>query len=148
MAGIAHKRADDALTGDVPPEVAAALAVAAGQREQAIEHLRDAAAELDTAGAPRLRAEAIRELRRIGVRVHHGGVRGATQATGIAALSEREREVADLVTARKTNRQIASELFLSEKTIERHVSNIFVKLGVGSRVEVARALERSHDVDA
>ena len=46
------------------------------------------------------------------------------------------------MTDRKTNKEIAAELFLSEKTIESHLRNIFFKLGVSSRVEVARALER------
>ena len=61
---------------------------------------------------------------------------------GLDELTEREREIAELVCDRHTNRQIAGELFLSEKTIETHLRNIFVKLGVGSRVEVARAVER------
>ena len=38
-----------------------------------------------------------------------------------------------LVAAGKTNRAIAADLFLSEKTVARHVSNIFTKLGVSSR---------------
>jgi DNA-binding NarL/FixJ family response regulator len=41
-----------------------------------------------------------------------------------------------------TNREIAAELFLSDKTVESHIRNIFIKLGVSSRVEVARAIER------
>ena len=41
-----------------------------------------------------------------------------------------------------TNKQIAAELFLSEKTIESHIRNIFIKLGASSRVEVAREMER------
>jgi DNA-binding CsgD family transcriptional regulator len=48
-------------------------------------------------------------------------------------LTEREREVLRLVAAGKTNKHIAAALFLSEKTIERHVSNVFSKLGVPSR---------------
>jgi DNA-binding NarL/FixJ family response regulator len=48
-------------------------------------------------------------------------------------LTEREAEVLRLVAAGKTNRAIAAELYLSEKTIARHLSNIFTKLGVGSR---------------
>jgi DNA-binding CsgD family transcriptional regulator len=48
-------------------------------------------------------------------------------------LSERELQVLRLVARGKTNRAIASELFLSEKTIDRHVSNILTKLSVPSR---------------
>ncbi len=51
--------------------------------------------------------------------------------------------MADLVTARLTNREIAAQLFLSEKTVESHLSSVFVKLGVASRTEVARAVEEA-----
>ncbi|MBP7620278.1 MAG: response regulator transcription factor [Gemmatimonadales bacterium] len=51
----------------------------------------------------------------------------------IGSLSERETQVLRLVAAGKTNRAIADELFISEKTVARHVSNIFDKLGVSSR---------------
>jgi DNA-binding NarL/FixJ family response regulator len=50
-------------------------------------------------------------------------------------LSRRESEVLVLVAAGKTNRAVASELFVSEKTVARHVSNIFTKLGLSSRAE-------------
>ena len=55
---------------------------------------------------------------------------GAANAGGLTA---RELEVLRLVAAGKTNRAIATDLVLSEKTVARHVSNIFVKLGVSSR---------------
>jgi len=48
-------------------------------------------------------------------------------------LTARELQVLRLVATGKTNKTIARELFVSEKTIDRHVSNIFTKLGVGSR---------------
>ena len=48
-------------------------------------------------------------------------------------LSPRELEVLGLIAAGKTNKVIAREMFLSEKTVDRHVSNIFLKLGVSSR---------------
>ena len=62
--------------------------------------------------------------------------------SGVASLSKRELEIAELATDRMTNREIAAALFLSDKTIESHLRNIFHKLGVTSRVEVARAVER------
>jgi DNA-binding NarL/FixJ family response regulator len=52
-----------------------------------------------------------------------------------APLSRRENEVLTLVATGKTNRAIATELFISEKTVARHVSNIFTKLGLSSRAE-------------
>jgi DNA-binding CsgD family transcriptional regulator len=56
---------------------------------------------------------------------------GSAQARG--PLSRRESEVLTLVAAGKTNRAIAAELFISEKTVARHVSNIFAKLHFSSR---------------
>jgi DNA-binding NarL/FixJ family response regulator len=48
-------------------------------------------------------------------------------------LTPRELEVLRLIAAGKTNKAIATELVLSERTVERHVSNIFTKLGLSSR---------------
>ena len=58
---------------------------------------------------------------------------GPTVDSGDGALSGREREVLALVVRGESNRQIAAALFLSEKTVARHVSNIFGKIGVNSR---------------
>jgi DNA-binding NarL/FixJ family response regulator len=54
-------------------------------------------------------------------------------AGGARALTARELQVLRLVAAGKTNKAIGTELFLSEKTVDRHVSNIFDKLDVSSR---------------
>ena len=58
-----------------------------------------------------------------------------TRVARPAGLTERELEVLQLVAAGSSNRRIATTLGLSERTIHRHLSNIFVKLGVASRAE-------------
>jgi DNA-binding CsgD family transcriptional regulator len=62
---------------------------------------------------------------------------GRTQRRTPGALSERELQVLRLLAAGKTNRGIAEALFISEKTVARHVSNIFDKIGVSSRTGAA-----------
>ena len=54
-------------------------------------------------------------------------------------LTGREREIADLVAAALTNRQIADRLVLSERTVESHVRNVLAKLGLSNRTEIATA---------
>jgi DNA-binding NarL/FixJ family response regulator len=53
------------------------------------------------------------------------------------ALTRREREVATLVSRGLTNRQVAKELYLSERTIENHISKILRNLDLASRTEIA-----------
>lgn len=62
-----------------------------------------------------------------------------------AGLTKREVEVLRLVAAGMTNKQIASELVLSEKTVARHLSNIFNKIGVASR-SAATAFAFEHHI--
>jgi DNA-binding CsgD family transcriptional regulator len=57
----------------------------------------------------------------------------STRPEPVGGLTTREVEVLRLVAAGGTNREIARDLYLSEKTIERHLSNIFAKLGLSSR---------------
>jgi DNA-binding NarL/FixJ family response regulator len=60
-------------------------------------------------------------------------------------LTPRELEVLSFVATGRTNRAIATELFISEKTVARHVSNIFAKLAVTSRA-AATAYAYEHDL--
>ena len=63
----------------------------------------------------------------------------------VGSLSGRETQVLRLLASGKTNREIAEELFISEKTVARHVSNIFDKLDVSSRA-AATAYAYEHDL--
>jgi DNA-binding CsgD family transcriptional regulator len=53
-------------------------------------------------------------------------------------LTPSERRVAELVAAGQSNKQVATALFISPKTVEGHLANVFAKLGVRSRAELAR----------
>ena len=64
---------------------------------------------------------------------------------GTHGLSPRELEVLRHVAGGKTNKEIAAELVLSERTVERHVSNIFAKLGVSTRA-AATAFAYEHQL--
>ena len=65
---------------------------------------------------------------------------------GLAALTERERDVLGLLVGARTNRQIAAQLYISEKTVSVHVSNILAKLDVRSRAEAAALARREQRV--
>lgn len=108
-------------------------------RDQAIALLEQSRAELEHYGAHRYHDQAIQELRRLGQRIGRGGRRGLG-ATGIEALSDRERQVAELAADGRTNKEIGDTLFLSTRTVERHLSHVFDKLGVESRSQLGAIL--------
>jgi DNA-binding NarL/FixJ family response regulator len=118
----------------------------AGERDRAATELQRAAREFEACGALRYRDEAERELRKLGHRIHRRTRPGKTDGTTIESLTERELQVARLVVDRKTNPEIAAELFLSQKTVETHLRNIFRKIDVTSRVALARAVEHADRV--
>ncbi|MFI7173344.1 response regulator [Streptomyces spororaveus] len=65
--------------------------------------------------------------------------------TRLAALSEREHAVLELIGDGLTNRQIAKRLYLSEKTVKNHISRLLGKLGVERRVQAAVIAAQVHD---
>jgi DNA-binding NarL/FixJ family response regulator/tetratricopeptide (TPR) repeat protein len=115
----------------------------AGQSDRAAAELQRAATALDVCGAVRYRDSAERELGKLGHRPHRRTRPGKPNAPGIVSLTERELQVAQLVVDRKTNPEIAAELFLSQKTVETHMRNIFIKMDVTTRAALARAVERA-----
>lgn len=103
-------------------------------RGRASDAYRRVAAEAAAIGATNPGAVAERALRRLGVRTWR---RGPAQDGAAAGLTAREREVKDLLASGATNPEIADRLFLSRKTVERHVSNVLAKLGMRNRSELA-----------
>jgi DNA-binding NarL/FixJ family response regulator len=108
------------------------LATVLGQtdRARAKDVLTVAAETAGEIGARTVQQVAEKRLRALGVRTWRRGPGGEL-------LTERERAVARLIAAGASNPEIAQELFLSRKTVERHVSNLLRKVGVRNRAELA-----------
>jgi DNA-binding CsgD family transcriptional regulator len=111
-----------------------------GDRAAALRVLGETEATLGRFGARRAQDEAVRELRRLGHRVARARAAGDGAGEPLGTLTDREREIAALVAAGRTNREVAEQLFLSPKTVEAHLRNVYAKLGVRSRVELATEL--------
>ena len=143
---LAHERGEEAAEAAVraaaeleelgfPLDQARALLVAgaarrrSGQRTLAAENLRTAADILEELGAPLWLERAQDELRRASPRPRRDG-----------ELTSAERRVARLVVEGRTNREVAAELFVTNATVEAHLTRIYRKLGVRSRTALARAV--------
>lgn len=120
--------------------VEASALTLAGHRDRSAMALRVAIEEFRSCGALRYEKEAERQLRRLGRRTPTA--RATVSDDAPLPLSEREWQVAELVAAGRTNRQIAVQLLLSDKTIETHLTRIFARLGISSRTLLARMVER------
>ena len=105
-----------------------------GLRLDARAHLRKALAIFETLGAEPWITRTQSELAASGERLQ--------KRNPVIALTPQERQVADLVSRGATNREVAAILFVSPKTIEFHLGNIYRKLGVRSRTELAAATQR------
>ena len=98
--------------------------------------LREAATCFDGQGAVWRRDQTLDALRSAG----RAGHRVAQVALGAGALTVREREIARLAAQRLTAYEIAAQLFISKRTVEGHLANIYAKLGVKSKLELAARL--------
>jgi DNA-binding NarL/FixJ family response regulator len=111
------------------PYDAARVRVALAGAYRALGDGDAAALELDAAAAT---------FERLGAAPDAAGVRALRGRAALpGGLTEREAEVLALVAAGRSNREIAEALVLSSKTVARHLSNIFAKLGVASRTQAA-----------
>ena len=103
---------------------------ARGHRSAALDQLRAAHQQLAAVGAEPFGQRVAEDLARSGLRP------AGRTAGGPLELTEREQDVATLVAKGLTNREVAGELYVSEKAVEYHLRNVFGKLGISSRREL------------
>ena len=137
----AAERVGAEVEGALSRMLAARALALRGDPDAAAAQLEQACATFAACGAEPNRGAAEQQLRQLGRTVHRRTRAGTPDGHGVASLTGRELEVARLVVDRRTNQEIADELFLSLKTVETHMRNMFRKLDVSSRVELARAVE-------
>ncbi len=105
-----------------------------GNQEEGIKELRKSHEICASLGA-KVELEHAREMMKtLGLRLP---AREGVSGKRVAKLTERETDIARLVSERKSNKEIASALGISARTVTTHVANIFIKLGVTSRGELA-----------
>jgi DNA-binding NarL/FixJ family response regulator len=122
------------------PHEAAAVRVLMGEACRRLGDLDGAATELDAARRTFRELGAAPDLLSL-----DATAKGAAEVTlGACGLTDRELEVLALVAAGRSNRAIADELYISIKTVARHVSNIFTKLGVSSRAAATAQAYEHH----
>jgi DNA-binding CsgD family transcriptional regulator len=103
---------------------------ARANRSAALDQLRPAHQQLAAVSAEPFRQRVAEDLARSGLRPADRTARGSLALTG------REQDVATLVAKGLTNREVAGELYVSEKAVEYHLRNVFGKLGISSRREL------------
>jgi len=115
-----------------------------GDREGAARELRQAHDQFVRLGAERELDETRELFRELGLRPPP---RAGAPAGGAGELTEREVDVVRLVAEHRSNKEIAAALGISPRTVSTHLSNVFVKLGVDSRSELADVARRRRLVE-
>jgi DNA-binding CsgD family transcriptional regulator len=134
-----HERTPDAFETARTQLAHGARLRRAGERAQAREPLRAALAAFDRLDAGPWAESARAELLATGETVRR------RDATSLAELTAQELQVSLLLAGGRTTRETAAALFLSPKTIEYHLRNVYRKLGIHSRDELRAEHERSRD---
>jgi len=109
----------------------------ANRRSQAREQLRQAVELATICGAAALAARAESELLATGARPRRVAL------SGVDSLTPSERRVAEMAAQGPTNREIAQALFVTQRTVEVHLTSIYRKLGISSRSQLAAALAKA-----
>lgn len=132
----------------VSAEQRAVASAGHGLRELTITHYREALSCYDEIGSSRDSARIRLLLRDLGVRVRHWTYQQRPD-TGWDSLTSTEEQVTGLVALGLTNRQVAAEMFISTHTVAFHLRQVFRKLAIRSRVELARlAVEHERTPDS
>jgi DNA-binding CsgD family transcriptional regulator/tetratricopeptide (TPR) repeat protein len=120
-----------------------ALARSAARRTELRDPLHEAYVLASRIDAPVLATWAETLAQRLRISLPEGTVPTSDPSGVSAVLTRREREVLQLVAAGRSNTQIASELFISDKTVSTHISNILRKLQVANRYDAASLIMKS-----
>jgi DNA-binding CsgD family transcriptional regulator len=104
----------------------------------AVQYLKAASGGYRRLGAGRDEARTRWQLRQLGIRRRHWSTPADRPAAGWHGLTDAEQAVACLVAEGLTNRQIAARMYISAHTVAHHLRQVFPKLGITSRVELAR----------
>jgi DNA-binding CsgD family transcriptional regulator len=134
---VAERRRRGLVAGLLWARLDLAAALIGSDARRAANELRQAGMDASAASAATERRLAELGLRRLGVRTWRRG-RASGGEAAVEKLSDRERQIAILVAAGNSNPEIANTLFLSRKTIERHVSNVLARTGARNRTDLAR----------
>ena len=118
-----------------------------GDQGQATTLLGQAYALYEQAGGDDDLARVRRGLRAAGTRLRHW-TQADRPASGWDSLTDAERRIADLVAQGLSNRQVANRIFLSTHTVAFHLRHVFWKLGITSRVQLARMAAEQAAADA
>jgi DNA-binding CsgD family transcriptional regulator/tetratricopeptide (TPR) repeat protein len=137
LARAAAQHQDRWARASAAEDLAVWLACHAGH-EQGVEHLCRALEGYGAAGAVADTARVRARLRELGVRRRHWQTDSDRPVIGWGSLTSTEHAVSELVAQGLTNQEIASRMYISQHTVAHHLRQAFRKLGIGSRVELAR----------
>ena len=119
------------------------ILLADSDTDTAVRYLERALLGFEHIGAEREAARVRNGLRALGISRRRAGA-GRPAVSGWGSLNDMERTIAHLVNQSMTNRQIAKRVFLSPHTVNYHLRQIFRKLDINSRVELARLTQEQY----